>query len=123
MALFDRVEQIPANEVPALLPDPDGAWIGPLQPGISYSEYQAMAERVLRLIGAGDIYLANLTFHGHVATEGDPLALYAKLRGAAGAGWGAVVHTRSEERRVGKEGVQERLVSGVVGSVKKKNKK
>src|SRR3546814_7203790 len=90
MALFDRVEQIPANEVPALLPDPDGAWIGPLQPGISYSEYQAMAERVLRLIGAGDIYQANLTFHGHVATEGDPLALYAKLRGAAGAGWGAV---------------------------------
>src|SRR3546814_4950421 len=57
------------------------------------SEYQAMAERVLRLIGAGDIYQANLTFHGHVATEGDPLALYAKLRGAAGAGWGA----RSEE--------------------------
>src|SRR3546814_5186335 len=52
-----------------------------------------MAERVLRLIGAGDIYQANLTFHGHVATEGDPLALYAKLRGAAGAGWGAVVHT------------------------------
>src|SRR3546814_15657206 len=44
MALFDRVKQIPANEVPALLPDPDGAWIGPLQPGISYSEYQAMAE-------------------------------------------------------------------------------
>src|SRR3546814_15319848 len=33
MALFDRVEQIPANEVPALLHDPDGAWIGPLQPG------------------------------------------------------------------------------------------
>src|SRR3546814_19765703 len=59
MALFDRVEQIPANEVPALLPDPDGAWIGPLQPGISYSEYQAMAERVLRLIGAGDISQAN----------------------------------------------------------------
>src|SRR3546814_19750703 len=57
------------------------------------SEYQAMAERVLRLIGAGDIYQANLTFHGHVATDGDPLALYAKLRGAAGEGWGAVVHT------------------------------
>src|SRR3546814_13801258 len=100
MALFDRVEQIPANEVPALLPDPDGAWIGPLQPGISYSEYQAMAERVLRLIGAGDIYQANLTFPGHVAPEGDPLALYAKLRGAAGAGW------RAEERGGGHECVR-----------------
>src|SRR3546814_15023999 len=65
------------------------------------SEYQAMAERVLRLIGAGDIYQANLTFHGHVATEGDPLALYAKLRGAAGAGWGAVEIGRASCRERG----------------------
>src|SRR3546814_8734778 len=49
-----------------------------------------MAGRVRRLIGAWNIDQANITFPGHVATEGDPLALYAKLRGAAGAGWGAV---------------------------------
>src|SRR3546814_19794315 len=89
MALFDRVEQIPANEVPALLPDPDGAWLGPLQPGISYSEYQTMAERGLRLIGAVDILQANLPFHGHVPSEGAPPALCATPPDLRGGGWGA----------------------------------
>ena len=41
---------------------------------------------VLELIAAGDIYQANLTFRATCRVAGDPLALYARLRGRARGG-------------------------------------
>jgi para-aminobenzoate synthetase/4-amino-4-deoxychorismate lyase len=93
--LFDRCETIAADALPARLPDPAGAWAGPPVPSIDYDGYAAAIERTLALIAAGDIYQANVTFAATVATAGDPLALYARLRRAAGGPWGGIVHTGS----------------------------
>ena len=87
--LFERYETL--AELP--LPDPAGAWIGALEPEVGRDEYDAQLARVLDLIAAGDIYQANLTFRARVGVAGDPLAIYARLRAASGAGWGAVVAT------------------------------
>ena len=89
--LFEGYETVP--DVPTRLPDPAGAWIGALQPEIDRDTYDVQLAAVLRLIEAGDIYQANLTFRARVAVAGHPLALYARLRTASGAGWGAVVAT------------------------------
>lgn len=89
--LFDRCE-IPKS-VPALLPDPAGAWAGPPRPRIDRAAYDAAFARVAGFITAGDIYQANLSFRADVPFLGDPLALYARLRAASGAGWGGIVHT------------------------------
>jgi len=90
---FDSMERIAPRDVPALLPDPAGAWIGPVQPMISRDDYQRMFDRIQSLIAAGDIYQANLTFQSLVTVEGAPLAAYARLRRATRAGWGGVIHT------------------------------
>ncbi len=76
-----------------LLPDPDGAWIGPIVPDIDPAAYRTGCEAVLALIAAGDIYQANLTFGATVAVAGDPLSLYARIRPRAAAGHGALVWT------------------------------
>ncbi len=94
--LFDGYQAIAAADVPALLPAPQGAWIGDVTPDVSRTDYQAMLDQVLELIRAGDIYQANLTFRAHVPVIGDPLAAYAQLRARAGAGYGAVVMTGAE---------------------------
>jgi para-aminobenzoate synthetase/4-amino-4-deoxychorismate lyase len=75
------------------LPDPAGGWIGEIEPEVTRDEYDAQLTRVLELIAAGDIYQANLTFRARLAVAGSPLALYARLRAASKAGWGAVVAT------------------------------
>ncbi|MFS0738308.1 aminodeoxychorismate synthase component I [Sphingomonas sp. 1P06PA] len=90
--LFDRCEPIPAAAVPALLPDPAGAWAGPPRPLIDREAHAEALDRVKHWIAAGDIYQANLTFPNHVAVQGDPRALYARLRQAK-AGWGGIVFT------------------------------
>ena len=94
--LFDTVETIAAEDVPAHLPAPAGAWIGKPMPAIDRVTYDAQLERVLALIAAGDLYQANLTFRAAVPLLGDPLAAYAQLRAASRAGWGAVVATGSD---------------------------
>ncbi|MDQ2893801.1 MAG: aminodeoxychorismate synthase component I [Pseudomonadota bacterium] len=91
--LFERHERLSGNEVAALLPDPAGAWIGAPQPDIARGTYDSALARVLDLIRAGDIYQANLTFAASVGFAGDPLAAYARLRGEARSGYGAVVDT------------------------------
>lgn len=88
--LFDTYEAV---DVPALLPDSAGAWIGALEPRVSRADYNAMFEAVQALIAAGDLYQANLTFRADVRVLGDPLALYARLRAATRGGWGAIVNT------------------------------
>jgi len=91
--LFDRFDEIAADAVPALLPDPAGAWAGAPRPEIDRETYDARLARVQALIAAGDIYQANLTWQATVPTLGDPLALYARLRAASHAGHGAIVAT------------------------------
>ncbi|MEP2990602.1 MAG: aminodeoxychorismate synthase component I [Parasphingorhabdus sp.] len=73
------------------LPDPAGAWLGELEPGISRSDYGAAFESVQEYIRAGDIYQANLTFRAQAKYAGHPLALYAAVRSRAKAGYGGVV--------------------------------
>ncbi|MEG8032975.1 aminodeoxychorismate synthase component I [Sphingomonas aurantiaca] len=91
--LFAGYETIAAHDVAALLPDPAGAWTGAPRPLIDRDTYDASLNRVLDLIAAGDIYQANLTFAATVPFVGDPLALYARLRRQARAGYGALIDT------------------------------
>jgi len=91
--LFERFDQIAPDAVPALLPDPAGAWAGAPRPVIDRATYDAQLSRVQALIAAGDIYQANLTYQTIVPILGDPLALYARLRAASHAGHGAIVAT------------------------------
>ncbi|WP_419826529.1 aminodeoxychorismate synthase component I [Sphingomonas sp.] len=90
--LFDRHEEIAPADVPGLLPDPDGAWCSAPRPAITRDAYVAAFDRVKAHIAAGDIYQANLTFQAGLRVAGDPLALYARLRARAAAGWGGIVH-------------------------------
>ncbi len=91
--VFEEFEAIPAEDVPALLQDPAGAWLGSPRPRINRAGYDAKLARLLELIAAGDIYQANLTFRADVPYAGHPLALYAGLRQRARAGYGGVVWT------------------------------
>lgn len=91
--LFDRVRRIDADAVPALLPDPAGAWIGAVDPRVARADYEAAVEAVLDLIRAGDIYQANYTFRADVPVLGNPLAAYARLRRTARAGYGGFIWT------------------------------
>ncbi|HTG39832.1 aminodeoxychorismate synthase component I [Sphingomonas sp.] len=78
---------------PATLPCADGAWVGGAAPTVDFATYRQRLDAVLALIRAGDIYQANLTFPAKARVLGNPLAAYARLRGASAAGWGAVVAT------------------------------
>lgn len=91
--LFPHVTRVAADDVPALLPDPAGAWLGAPEPLVTRAAYDAMIGQILDLIRAGDIYQANLTFAAAVPVLGNPLAIYARLRGAARAGYGGFVWT------------------------------
>jgi para-aminobenzoate synthetase/4-amino-4-deoxychorismate lyase len=91
--LFEGFREVEADAVPALLPDPAGAWIGAVRPEIDEAGYGVRIARILDLIAAGDIYQANLTFRTEVRHAGDPAALYARIRARAGGGYGALVAT------------------------------
>ncbi len=96
LGLFEGNEEIPAADVPALLPDPAGAWIAPPRPGIDQATYHDQFARVLDLIAAGDVYQINLSYRATVRHAGDPLALYAQLRARAQAGFGALIDTGTD---------------------------
>ncbi|WP_010184399.1 aminodeoxychorismate synthase component I [Sphingomonas sp. PAMC 26605] len=91
--LFADFAEIAPATVPDLLPDPAGAWIGASRPTIDRSRYDAQFSDVQARIAAGDLYQTNLTHLGQVAVLGDPLSLYARLRGTARAGFGALIDT------------------------------
>jgi len=91
--LFERVERIDADAVPGLLPDPASCWIGAVEPGVARADYEAAVEAVLGYIRDGDIYQANLTFRAKVPLFGNPLAVYARLRRTARAGYGGFIWT------------------------------
>ena len=91
--LFERFDEIAAADVAASLPDPAAAWLGTPVPDIDRDTYAERFAEVHALIEAGDLYQANLSFRARVPLAGDPLAAYARLRGGARAGYGAVVWT------------------------------
>lgn len=91
--LFQRVDRIAPEQVAQYLPDPAGAWIGKPRPHVERAHYIAAVERLLAYIEAGDIYQANFTFPADVPFSGDPLAVYARLRGTAKAGYGGYIWT------------------------------
>jgi para-aminobenzoate synthetase / 4-amino-4-deoxychorismate lyase len=88
---FGLFENFETPDLAALLPSPDGAYVGPIQPRIDRESYVAAVEKVREHLFAGEYYQANLTFGCDVAVAGDPLALYARLRRSAQAGWGGVL--------------------------------
>ena len=91
--LFEQYQEVEADAVTSLLPDPAGAWLSPLHPAISRASYTKAFAMVQDYIRAGDIYQANLTFPLCADYAGDPLALYAALRPRAAAGYGGVIWT------------------------------
>ncbi|MEO5938279.1 MAG: aminodeoxychorismate synthase component I [Sphingomonas sp.] len=91
--LFEGYDEITPGGVPALLPDPASAWAGTPQPDVDRAGYADRFDQVHALIEAGDIYQANLSYRARVPIAGDPLAIYARLRASAQAGYGAVVST------------------------------
>ncbi len=91
--LFKGYREIANADVAELLPDPAGAWVGAPQPLVTRHAYFAAAAQVADYIAAGDIYQANLTFQARLASEGDPLALYAAIRTRAQAPFGALLWT------------------------------
>ena len=93
LGLFEREQTISADEVDAWLAQqaPGAASLGPLEPAISLAQWQERFAELQRHIAAGDIYQANLTLRLTGSYRGDPLALYAALRGASHAGHGGVV--------------------------------
>ena len=88
--VFDRFEAV--DDVAALLPA-EGGRAGAPEPLTGFDAYRDAFARVQELITAGDIYQANLTLRAEVPVAGDPHALYARLRGNAAAGWGALIET------------------------------
>jgi len=92
--LFDGCERIAAGEVPQWLAGQAGdgpATLGPFDPQVSTADYLAAFARLQEAIRAGDIYQANLTLPLSGPARGDPLAIYAAIRPAAGAGYGGVI--------------------------------
>ncbi len=91
---FDTFSEIAADAVPAWLASRGGtglAQLGPLDPQLSPGGYGRAFAEMQERIAAGDIYQANLTFPLAGSWRGDPLALYAAARPAAGAGYGGVL--------------------------------
>ena len=91
---FATYTEIAAEAVPAWLADHGAAGpvrIGPLDPALSAGAYGQVFTALQEAIAAGDIYQANLTFPLTGSWRGEPMAIYAALRPAAGAGYGGVV--------------------------------
>jgi len=63
-----------------------------LTPALDAESYAARIAQTKRLIAAGDIYQANLTFAADFAYDGDPLALYAAMRASQPVAHGAFLH-------------------------------
>ena len=91
--LFGSREALAGHEAAAWLESrvQGRAYAGPLRLGEMPEAYARSFARVQDYIAAGDAYQVNLSFPARFAFAGDPLALYARLRGRAQAGHGAFV--------------------------------
>ncbi len=94
--VFDGFTEVDCDAVPSLLPDPAGAWLSPIRPGIEQRAYASAFAAVQNYISAGDIYQANLTFRAYANYAGNPLALYAAVRPQAAAGYGGIIWTGAD---------------------------
>ncbi len=92
-ARFEGWDELTPADVDDLLPPAEGGWLGKPAPDSVYGDYADAFSSIKDYIAAGDIYQANLTFPCTVNAVGNPLALYAGLRGRARAGYGGVVWT------------------------------
>jgi para-aminobenzoate synthetase/4-amino-4-deoxychorismate lyase len=90
--LFEDVARAPVGEIAKHLPDAAGAWLSPPRPRMTRTAYDAAFARAKNYIVAGDIYQVNLSYRADLTLVGDPLAAYARLRGAGQGGWSGVVH-------------------------------
>ena len=80
-------------DVAAILPDPcSGAVVDQVE-GWTFARYAHAFETVAAAITAGSLYQVNLSVPGEVSVRGDPLGVYARLRGATGAPHCAIVWT------------------------------
>ncbi|QQN73026.1 aminodeoxychorismate synthase component I [Croceicoccus sp. YJ47] len=97
LAAFDGCETISAGDVPQWLAAriaENGlppTHLSPLRPTCKFDEYARRFAALRDAIEAGDIYQANLTFALAGRWRGDPLAIYAAIRGRAAAGHGGIV--------------------------------
>lgn len=89
--LFRGYAELDAAGVQEFLPHPHGAYATRPRPRIDRRCYDELIARTLAYIRAGDVYQINLTFQNDLELFGDPLALYAQIRGAGAGGWGGVV--------------------------------
>lgn len=92
-ARFGQVAEMTGDAVDAWLAG-EGAGesrLGPMEPQISPGGYARAFGHVHDAITAGDAYQINLTFPLGGTWQGDPLALFRKLRSDARAGYGAVL--------------------------------
>jgi para-aminobenzoate synthetase/4-amino-4-deoxychorismate lyase len=91
---FHGWQEIAAPQLPAWLARHtrgERSTIGPLAPQISPGAYARGFARLKQAIADGDIYQANYTFPLSGPWQGDPLALYAMLRGKGGGAYGALI--------------------------------
>jgi para-aminobenzoate synthetase/4-amino-4-deoxychorismate lyase len=93
LGLFDEPRTIAADDVSGWLAGRAAgtASLGPLDPQLSPGGYVEAFEALQEAIRAGDIDQANLTFPLAGSFKGEPLALYAALRGDALSGYGGAV--------------------------------
>ena len=91
LLLFGLFETPRSVSRSAMLGQASDAVLSRLQPSVERDAYLAAAARVNEALHAGEYYQANLTFPNHLATGGDPLALYARLAGQGGGAWGGLV--------------------------------
>ncbi len=83
--VFDSCRRAEGGGAEKFLAGPGRAYAGPLQPEWDMAAYRARFDRIRDLIGAGDLYQANLSFRAKFAFAGDAMALYLGLRRQAGA--------------------------------------
>lgn len=91
--LFEGCRMIDPVAIPSLLPDPAHATVGRIAPLIDEATYMQAFDQVQEMIRAGDVYQVNLTFPCDLPFTGDPMALYARARSRAAAGYGGVIRT------------------------------
>ena len=93
---FGLFRERQAIDPDAFLPQAAGAWLGNPAPTTTRKDYLAAFAHVQKLIAAGDLYQANLTFDTRVPLGGHPLALYAGLRARSDSRYGAVIATGAQ---------------------------
>jgi para-aminobenzoate synthetase/4-amino-4-deoxychorismate lyase len=71
---------------------PARAVLGPLAPDVARPAYAEAIARIRERIARGEVYQVNHTLRLRGPFEGEPLALYRRLRAAQGGGLGALVH-------------------------------